>query len=153
VTKKANESLPPWWRKMFGPIILVSLAYGLYYQFSRDGSLAKGTTAGPAAADSVEPPPGTVAAFAITDEAVLAGEEIYDESCSVCHGAALEGGIGPSFLDDTWTHGDDPTTVVRIITEGVPENGMLAWESILTGQQINHVAAFVLRTNREAVGR
>jgi len=134
--------LPHWWPRLFWLTIVLLLAYGLHYQFIGNRSQPKALTAEAA-----------LAAFVVTDEAVLAGEEIYAESCSVCHGVALEGGIGPSFLDDMWRHGDDPETVIRIITDGVPENGMLAWDSILTGQQVNQVAAFVLRTNQEAVGQ
>ena len=132
---------PRRWLKRFLAIIVVLFAYGLFTRALRD-----------------QPKPTDAAgltevAFSMTDEAVLAGEKIYGESCSTCHGDALEGGIGPSFLDDNWTHGADPETVVRIITDGVPENGMLAWESILTEEQIRHVAAYVLGTNQDAVGQ
>jgi cytochrome c oxidase cbb3-type subunit 3 len=88
----------------------------------------------------------------MTDAAVQAGEQIYAENCSVCHGVELEGGIGPSFLDDAWIHGSDPETVVRIITDGVPDKGMLAWGPILGPEKINHVTAYVLSQHQEAVG-
>ena len=77
---------------------------------------------------------------------------MFNTYCYVCHGAALEGGIGPSFLDDEWLHGHTPQEVIHTITEGVPEKGMAPWGPILGAQQINHVAAFILAKNAEALG-
>jgi cytochrome c oxidase cbb3-type subunit 3 len=90
--------------------------------------------------------------FAITPEAVAAGEPIYAQNCVPCHGAELEGGIGAPLNDDEWIHGSDSETVIRIITDGVVEKGMLAWGPILGPEKINQVAAYVLSKNAEYVG-
>ncbi len=71
----------------------------------------------------------------------------------VCHGAALEGGIGPSFVDDEWIHGRQSTDILRTIREGVPAKGMVPWQGILSPEQINQVAAYVITKNSEATGR
>ena len=77
---------------------------------------------------------------------------MYTTYCFVCHGAALEGGIGPTFLDEEWLHGSTPEDVIHVITEGVVEKGMASWSAILSAEQINHVAAYVLAKNAEALG-
>jgi len=77
---------------------------------------------------------------------------VYTTYCFVCHGAQLEGGIGPTFLDEEWLHGSMPEEVIRTITDGVPEKGMAPWGSILGAEQINHAAAYVLAKNAEAQG-
>ena len=51
----------------------------------------------------------------------------------MCHGAALEGGIGAALNDEEWIHGGDAESVIRVITEGVPDKGMLTWGPILPG--------------------
>jgi cbb3-type cytochrome c oxidase subunit III len=91
-------------------------------------------------------------AFALTPEAIQGGEVVFNTYCFVCHGANLEGGIGPTFLDEEWLHGHTPEEVVHTITNGVPEKGMASWGPILTAEQINHVAAYVLAKNAEALG-
>jgi cytochrome c oxidase cbb3-type subunit 3 len=90
--------------------------------------------------------------FAITPEAVAAGEAVYTQNCAMCHGAELEGGIGTPLNDAEWIHGGDSETVLRIITEGVPEKGMLTWGPILGPEKINQVAAYVLDRNADYVG-
>ena len=65
----------------------------------------------------------------------------------------LPGLIGPSFLDDEWIHGATVADVLRTIREGVPEKGMIPWAAILSQQQINEVAAFVLERHLTATGK
>ena len=88
----------------------------------------------------------------MTPEAIAGGETVYTTYCFVCHGQNLEGGIGQSFLDDVWLHGATPEDVIHTITDGVPEKGMAPWGSILSAEQINHAAAYVLAKNAEALG-
>lgn len=148
-----DNPLPDWWLGLFWLTIVWSLAYGVHYHFIGERSQPKALAAEVAAAAARWPAQAAGAAtFALTDEAVQAGEGIYAENCSVCHGAELEGGIGPGFLDDAWIHGSEPEMVVRIISEGVPDKGMLSWGPILGPEKINHVAAYVLSKNQEAVG-
>ncbi len=65
----------------------------------------------------------------------------------------LEGGIGPNLVDDEWVHGTQAADIVRIIQEGVLDKGMVAWSGILSPEQINNVAAYIVQKNSEATGR
>lgn len=75
---------------------------------------------------------------------VTAGQEIYLQSCGVCHGNQGEGLIGPNLVDDYWIHGGDIKDVFRVVKYGVPDKGMVPWESSLTPVQIAQVSNFII---------
>lgn len=75
---------------------------------------------------------------------VTAGQEIYLQNCGACHGNSGEGMIGPNFTDEYWIHGGDIKDIFRIIKYGVPDKGMVPWESNLTPVQIAQVANFIV---------
>ncbi|NIM04475.1 MAG: hypothetical protein GTO55_01115, partial [Armatimonadetes bacterium] len=37
------------------------------------------------------------------EELLYYGKELFQRNCSLCHGTGVEGGRGPSLLDDSWT--------------------------------------------------
>jgi cytochrome c oxidase cbb3-type subunit 3 len=147
-----DNPLPDWWLGLLWFTIIWAVAYGVHYHFiadrSQEGRLAREMQA----AEARWPAEAGSAAFAITPVAVEAGEAIYMQNCVPCHGAEMQGGIGVALNDDEWVHGSDPETVVRIISEGVTEKGMLAWGPILGPEKVNQVAAYVLHRNEELVG-
>ncbi len=148
-----DNPLPDWWLGLFWLCILWAVGYTVHYHFIADRSQAAEFQAEMAAAASRWPAQDAAdIEFALTPEAIAGGESIYGTYCFVCHGAALEGGIGPDFLDDEWLHGHSPEEVIEVITNGVTEKGMAAWGPILSAEQISHVAAYVLAKNAEALG-
>lgn len=81
------------------------------------------------------------------DGAVVAqGKAIFMQNCVTCHGAELQGGIGPALRDEkrVWYHGRGPTQVLHTITEGVAAKGMPTWKNSFSRVQIASLAAFVL---------
>lgn len=74
---------------------------------------------------------------------VTAGQEIYLQNCSACHGSQGEGMIGPNLTDEYWLHGGDIKDIFRVIKYGVPDKGMVPWESNLTPVQISQVSNFI----------
>jgi len=148
-----DNPLPDWWLGLFWFCIIWAIGYGVHYHFIAHRSQEKHLAAEMAAAAEMWPvEAATNVSFALTPEAIQAGEEVYNTYCYVCHGAALEGGIGPTFLDAEWLHGHTPEEVVHTITNGVVEKGMAAWGPILGAEKINYAAAFVLAKNAEALG-
>jgi cytochrome c oxidase cbb3-type subunit 3 len=147
-----DNPLPDWWLGLFWFTIIWALVYGVHYHFIADRSYEKALSAEMAAAEERWPAGSMDVEFSLDPEAVVAGEQVYNTNCFVCHGTQLEGGIGPSFLDDEWIHGGDPESVIHTIIEGVPAKGMIPWGPILTPVQINQVAAFVLTRNGQALG-
>ncbi len=92
-------------------------------------------------------PIATYAANAATGApgaSVSAGEKLYQTYCAGCHGAKLDGGEGPSLIDQTWIHGaPTKTNLVNIISKGVAAKGMPAWSPTLSAQQIAQLADFI----------
>ena len=148
-----DNPLPDWWLGLFWICIIWAIGYAVHYHFIGDRSQVGEFQAEMAAAAVRWPAQdaGDVA-FVMTPEAIEAGQTVFSTYCFVCHGANLEGGIGPTFLDDEWLHGHSPEEVIHTITNGVTEKGMAAWGPILSAEQINHVAAYVLAKNAEALG-
>ncbi len=148
-----DNPLPDWWLGLFWLTIIWAVGYTVHYHFIADRSQVAELQAEMAAAAERWPAEAAPAVeFAMTPEAIEAGEEIYETNCRMCHGEELEGGIGPRLTDDEWIYGGTPEDVVRTITEGVPEKGMLTWGPILGAEKINQVAAYVLAKNAEARG-
>jgi mono/diheme cytochrome c family protein len=84
-------------------------------------------------------------ATVLTDEPSLkAGAETFKNLCAACHGQAGEGNIGPNFTDNFWIHGGEFKDLCKVIVEGVPEKGMIAWAGQLSGDQIKQVASYIL---------
>lgn len=155
-----DNPLPDWWVGLFWLTIVWAIGYGVHYHFIGNRSQEQSLANEMAAAEARWPAEAAAAAmaaadanFTITPEMISAGEGLYNTQCIACHGANLEGLIGPSFLDDEWIHGGTVTEVLNIIRVGVPEKGMVPWQTILSPQQINEVAAFILDKHMAATGR
>ena len=149
-----DNPLPDWWLGLLWLTIIWSAVYLVHYHFIADRSPQKALAAELAAAESRWPAQAPAAAvLVLTEESAEAGETVYRTNCVPCHGAELKGGIGPSLVDDEWIHGGTPDAIHTTIVNGVPAKGMLAWGPILTAEQINHVTAYVVEQNAEALGR
>lgn len=154
-----DNPLPDWWVGLFWFTIVWALGYGIWYHGLGDRSQVKNLEEEMAAAEVAWPEQAAAtadaaaASFAVTPEAVAAGEGVYAMNCVACHGPNLEGGIGPTFLDEEWLHGGQASDVIRTIIEGVPAKGMVPWGGILSPEQINQVAAYVISKHSEATGR
>ncbi len=150
-----DNPLPNWWLGLFYFTIVWAVGYSLYYHVLADRSLAKAYAAEVEEARRrwpVAPAGGRAGEVVITRETVEAGKAIYQANCVPCHGADLKGGIGPNLLDSTWIHGGTPADILRTITNGVPEKGMLTWGPILGPEKVAQVAAYVVHQNHEALG-
>lgn len=97
-------------------------------------------------------PPSTAEAALVpvtlpTAQAELdAGKENYQKICAVCHGPQGAGvpPVFPSLIDGEWIHGGTPEEVVRSITNGYPEKGMIAYKNQFSARQIEQLAAYIL---------
>jgi cytochrome c oxidase cbb3-type subunit 3 len=148
-----DNPLPDWWLGLFWLCVIWAVGYTVHYHFIGDRSQTAEFEAEMAAAALRWPVQAAAdVEFAMTPEAIAGGETVYNMYCFVCHGQNLEGGIGQSFLDDVWLHGSTPEEVIHTITEGVPLMGMSPWGPVLSAEQINHAAAYILAKNAEALG-
>ena len=153
-----DNPLPDWWLGLFWLTIVWAIGYTIHYHFIADKSFETALAAEMSAAEArwpaqAEAEEATGAAFTVTAEASAAGEAIYMRNCVACHSPTLEGGIGPSFVDDEWIHGGQAEDILNIIRVGVPAVGMVPWQGILSPEEINQVAAYIITKNSEATGR
>lgn len=139
-----DNALPDWWLGLFWFCIIWAFAYALHYHFIAHRSQEKALASELAAAEVKWPASSQSAAFVPTPEMAAAGESVFNANCVGCHGAKLEGGIGPNLVDETWIHGGKPEEVLAIITNGVAAKGMPTWGPILGPEKARQVAAFIL---------
>lgn len=81
----------------------------------------------------------------VSEEAMLAkGKEIFLKECKACHADDGGGGVGPNLTDDYWIHGGGISDVFSTIKYGVPEKGMISWQSKIKPGDMQNVASYIL---------
>jgi len=89
---------------------------------------------------------------AITEQLIRDGRAIFrgHGGCVACHGAKLEGIVGPTLRDHKWKDAanGDYAAIVRVITTGVPNTVMVARPNGISDAQIAAVAAYVWAVSR-----
>ncbi len=71
------------------------------------------------------------------------GKRLYKKHCLMCHGLKGEGRFGPNLTDNFWLYGNTTADIIKIVTEGVPDNGMVRWEGKLSETGIVDVVGYV----------
>jgi len=150
-----DNPTPPWFMYLFYITIIFSGIYLFYYHLVPTSSLSQDeeyTTEVQIAekakeeymkkfANSVnEDNVKVLTAKADLDE----GNQIYTTNCVACHGDKGQGGVGPNLTDKFWLHGGKVKNLFHVITNGVPEKGMIAWNKTLNPIQVQKVASFIL---------
>jgi cytochrome c oxidase cbb3-type subunit 2 len=71
--------------------------------------------------------------------AVKEGKEIYGQACAQCHGAALEGGIGPELKGTSLAEAD----LFKAIFSGITAGGMPAFGDSLGAEKVWKLVTFI----------
>lgn len=71
------------------------------------------------------------------------GGRLFRTNCQACHGETGGGGVGPNLTDAYWLHGGKPEEIAHTITMGVPERGMISWQSMLTPTEVGQLVAYI----------
>lgn len=156
--RELDNHLPPWWRWLF----YASIVWGALYLFSyhvigifplqaeeyanemaaADAQMetrqtAENENSGPVLDEnSVE---ANMSAEALAD-----GEKVYQMNCAACHKPDGSGLIGPNFTDEYWLHGGGIKNIYKVVKYGVIDKGMIPWEAILSPEQMQNVASYIL---------
>lgn len=152
--QELDNSLPPWWLAMFYITIAFSVVYLYYAHFTDYGisseqeyvlEMEKADRAVKAylAAQSDVVDENNVEMLE-DQEAIALGASMYAANCVACHGAAGEGGVGPNLTDDYWLHGGDVKSIFKTIKYGVPEKGMIAWQTQLRPADIHKITSYIV---------
>lgn len=150
-----DNKLPNWWLWTFYGACIFSFFYWAHYHVLGTGDLP-----GKELQHEQEAYSAVLAEQAknspVTDEsltklmadpvAMKKGETIFKNpaQCAMCHKPDGGGLIGPNLTDKFWIHGSKPTEIYKTISKGVPEKGMLAWESTLGPIGVQQATAYVL---------
>ena len=152
--RELDNNLPPWWKAMFYATIVFSVVYLAAFhifdwaplqdqEYEQEVLTAKAEIEAYLAAKGGAIDETNVEL--LTDEAALAeGATIYGSYCGACHGAELQGGVGPNLVDTYWLHGGDVKDVFKTIKVGVPQKGMISWEAQLSPEQIQKVSSYII---------
>lgn len=149
--RELDNRLPNWWVATFVLTVVFGFGYWLYYHSFGAGPDQHAEYRAEVAAG---PATGGAGGGAMTDEALAAfvrepqaaekGKELFQQYCVACHGAQGEGVIGPNLTDGHWLHGKGtPRDIRQVISQGVPQKGMIAWEKTLGAEKTDLLTAFV----------
>ncbi len=144
ITELDNQ-LPRWWLWLFILTVVWSVGYLFYYDIARIGASSRAAyRAEMAAAGQALPTAADLGPVEPSSEtAVLAaGQMLFVRNCVSCHGPQGGGLIGPNLCDDTFIHGPTYADLVRVVREGVPARGMIAWRTVLKPHEIQAVASY-----------
>ncbi|RNI31672.1 PQQ-dependent sugar dehydrogenase [Rufibacter latericius] len=82
--------------------------------------------------------------LAASGEQALSGDDLskarsnYTNYCGGCHGRSLE-----TFVNRKWQHGDSQEALFKGIKHGYPDQGMPAYATTFTDQEITQLASFI----------
>jgi len=152
--RELDNRLPPWWVNLFILSIIWAVAYMFYYHWGGDGPSSieeyniemeqarkQQAVALAGMANAVDESNVTV----LTESGALSeGQLIFKNVCAACHGQNGEGTIGPNMTDEYWIHGGGIKNIFKVIKYGVPEKGMISWQSQLTPSDMQKVASYIL---------
>lgn len=152
--RELDNRLPPWWLYGFYFTIVFGLGYMYVYHFS-DIGLSQQEEYETAMIQAEEAKLVYLASIgggidetnvevATDADALAAGKEVYMASCATCHGTLGEGLVGPNFADSYWINGGGIKNIFKTIKYGVPEKGMIAWESQLRAETMQNVASYIM---------
>jgi len=140
-----DNPLPDWWLGLFIGCCIWALGYTVYYHVVAEKSQPKTLAAEMAAAEARWPKLElNAAALDLSEATVEEGESLYKTNCAACHGAEMQGGIGPNLKDSVWIHGGTNAAILTTITEGVAAKGMPAWGPMIGPEKVAKVAAYVI---------
>jgi cytochrome c oxidase cbb3-type subunit III len=148
--QELDNNLPTWWLWLFYATIGFAFVYFIYFQTSGygDNQIQEYEKSMIAAEEEMKLHASKVdenSATVLTEVAAIeSGKALFMENCAACHGKLGEGGVGPNFTDEYWLHGGNIKSIFKTVKFGVPQKGMIAWQSQISPVQIQEVSSYIL---------
>jgi cytochrome c oxidase cbb3-type subunit 3 len=148
-----DNKLPLWWQLTLYGAIVFALVYWYGRRFDAIASPAQAYEHDVATERALEAERArsrgavddAMLSTLARDPATLAqGKDAFVSTCGPCHKPDGGGNIGPNLTDGYWLHGNKPTDIYKIVTDGVPAKGMPTWGPVLGEQRVEAVVAYVL---------
>lgn len=86
---------------------------------------------------------GDVTAGEVSADRAAVLERLVLQDCGSCHGMTLRGGLGPDIRAATLA-GADPGTLAAIILDGVPGTAMPPWRPLISEEDAEWIATYLL---------
>lgn len=145
-----DNDLPPWWVFLFYLTFVFALIYLLNYhvfqtapsqsqEYAMEMEAARIELAAIEASASARLP----LAFMENETDLEAGKIIFTKNCVPCHGPDGGGTVGPNLTDQYYLHGNTAEDYFKVISNGVPEKGMIPWNKTLSRREILQVASYI----------
>lgn len=153
--RELDNHLPPWWKWLFYITIVFGVVYmAAYHVFdsmplqTEEYEMAMAEAEEARLARMANAPALDIdesnVEFVEDPVALSKGKQVFNLNCQQCHKEDGGGGIGPNLTDDYWLHGGSIQDIFRTIKVGVPEKGMISWEPLLSPEQMQNVASYVM---------
>ncbi len=155
--RELDNHLPPWWKWLFYITIIWGVVYLIGHHFTGwfplqeeeyEIAMAEANATKQAnQAANAEAGGFDESKLEYTADAAMieAGKKTFARNCVACHGAGGEGNtIGPNLTDNYWLHGGGIRNVFDVITNGVPDKGMISWKSQLSPTDIKDVSIYII---------
>jgi glucose/arabinose dehydrogenase/mono/diheme cytochrome c family protein len=123
-----------------GMTVFAGMRRALTYAFCLGGVSLASLAAQALAADDAKDVMNSIMNAKISIPSV---QEVFDKNCAGCHGSDMQGGIGPSLVDDVWIHGSTDADLLQTISKGVPEKGMPSFGSYLSDAERHALVALI----------
>jgi glucose/arabinose dehydrogenase len=78
------------------------------------------------------------------------GKTIYGTYCAGCHGSQMQGNTATQLIKTDWKYGRGKGAMTRNIRFGIPNTEMVAWGSMLSDEEINAVADYIISSQQVA---
>lgn len=151
-----DNPLPSWWLWTFLFTIMFAFLYWIHYESGSGPTLKQELTT---AMKEIEKNQPHEPALMETEETLMAamsgpglvstGAQVYASKCVACHGADLQGQVGPNLTDKFWIHGKGTrVSIIKVVREGVPEKGMPTWGEVISKEESYAVTAFIFSKKR-----
>lgn len=152
--RELDNHLPPWWKWLFYVTIVWSIIYLLAYHVfdtlplmeeeydiaMEDARIAREAMMAVSGNNIDE----NNVEFSDAPEVMANGKLIYDRQCVACHAEEGQGLIGPNFTDNYWIHGGSINDIFRTIKYGVPQKGMISWQTMLSPSDMRDVSSYIM---------
>lgn len=151
--RELDNKIPPWFHALFWGTIIFAGIYMVRYHVVGSGDIQAKEYQEEIRLANLEREILIKSGTFINEETVTeaddaaslqSGKEIYIKNCVACHAQDGGGLVGPNLADDYWINGGGIKNVFKVIKYGVPQKGMISWQTQLSPAQMRDVASYIL---------
>jgi cytochrome c oxidase cbb3-type subunit 3 len=151
--RELDNKIPPWFSALFYGTIIWGVIYLMVFHVFDDGRVQEKEYLAEVQQANMERQILIKSGVFINEETVTAsddpiilneGKEIYIKNCLACHGQDGGGLVGPNLTDEFWIHGGGIKNIFKVIKYGVPQKGMISWQTQLDPNKMRAVGSYIL---------